>query len=215
MRWFLALRIFRGRPKIGGRCETVEYALTLRLRLNISKKRHLCIGMTLFETIGTISRVLSLTAIYLGIQLPAYSSHLLGDGRANLVSSTVLLRIEFTAPQCSHAAGELLPRLSTLTPVPQASRTSRDEKPIHCIPLPDASGNPGTPTAVERYISVALFLKSPSAGVTRYPCPMEPGLSSYRYRWVPIRGCPSRSLLYCTLFLRSCQIHCKFFFYRL
>ncbi len=32
------------------------------------------------------------------------------------VSSTVLLRIEFTAPQCSHAAGELLPRLSTLTP---------------------------------------------------------------------------------------------------
>jgi len=29
-----------------------------------------------------------------------------------------------------------------------------------------------------RFISVALFLKSPSAGVTRYPCPMEPGLSS-------------------------------------
>ena len=32
------------------------------------------------------------------------------------VSSTVLLRIEFTAPQCSHAVGELLPRLSILTP---------------------------------------------------------------------------------------------------
>jgi hypothetical protein len=30
-----------------------------------------------------------------------------------------------------------------------------------------------------RYISVALFLKSPSAGVTRYPCPVEPGLSSW------------------------------------
>ena len=29
-----------------------------------------------------------------------------------------------------------------------------------------------------RYISVALVLKSPSAGVTRYPCPAEPGLSS-------------------------------------
>ena len=29
--------------------------------------------------------------------------------------STVLLRIEFTAPACLHAAGELLPRLSTLT----------------------------------------------------------------------------------------------------
>ena len=29
--------------------------------------------------------------------------------------SAVLLRIEFTAPACLHAAGELLPRLSTLT----------------------------------------------------------------------------------------------------
>ena len=43
------------------------------------------------------------------------SSHLLGDSRASLISSTVLLRIEFTAPRCLHAAGELLPRLSTLT----------------------------------------------------------------------------------------------------
>ena len=32
-----------------------------------------------------------------------------------LCSSTVLLRIEFTAPRCLHAAGELLPRLSILT----------------------------------------------------------------------------------------------------
>jgi hypothetical protein len=29
-----------------------------------------------------------------------------------------------------------------------------------------------------RYISVALSLKSPSPGVTRHPCPVEPGLSS-------------------------------------
>ena len=32
-----------------------------------------------------------------------------------MCSSTALLRIEFTAPACLHAAGELLPRLSTLT----------------------------------------------------------------------------------------------------
>ena len=32
-----------------------------------------------------------------------------------MCSSTALLRIEFTAPTCLHAAGELLPRLSTLT----------------------------------------------------------------------------------------------------
>ena len=30
----------------------------------------------------------------------------------------------------------------------------------------------------QRYISVALVLRLPSAGVTRYPCPVEPGLSS-------------------------------------
>ena len=32
--------------------------------------------------------------------------------------------------------------------------------------------------AIRRYISVALVLGSPPAGVTRYPCPVEPGLSS-------------------------------------
>ena len=62
----------------------------------------------------------------------------------------VLLRIEFTASDTLEPMGELLPRLSTLTP-----RRSTG-----------------------RYFSVALFLKSPSAGVTRYPCPVEPGLSS-------------------------------------
>lgn len=30
----------------------------------------------------------------------------------------------------------------------------------------------------QRYISVALFLRSPSADVIRYPCPVQPGLSS-------------------------------------
>ena len=43
-----------------------------------------------------------------------------------------------------------------------------------------------------RYISVALFLKSPSAGVTRYPCPAEPGLSS----WTGFRHCPRDRPIY-------------------
>ena len=38
-------------------------------------------------------------------------------------------------------------------------------------PLPEGE-------AFRRYLSVALVLGSPPAGVTRYPCPMEPGLSS-------------------------------------
>ena len=63
-------------------------------------------------------------------------------------SSTVLLRIGFTGPRGLPRAGELLPRLSTLT------------------------GN------TRRYISVALSLGSPPAAVSRYPCPLELGLSS-------------------------------------
>ena len=43
---------------------------------------------------------------------------------------------------------------------------------------PLALGFDGVPVRGRRYISVALVLRSPSAGVTRYPCPVEPGLSS-------------------------------------
>ena len=49
-----------------------------------------------------------------------------------------------------------------------------------------------------RYISVALFLGSPPAGVTRYPCPVEPGLSSPAGLSPCERGCPAylRCLFY-------------------
>lgn len=56
-----------------------------------------------------------LTAIYLGVPLPARSSHLPGETGPVMFPSTVLLRIEFTAPDTSAPAGELLPHLSTLT----------------------------------------------------------------------------------------------------
>jgi hypothetical protein len=67
-----------------------------------------------------ISRVLSFkTVIYLGVLLPTRSSHLLGEAGSALAldatPSTVLLQIEFTGPNSSQSAGELLPRLSTLT----------------------------------------------------------------------------------------------------
>ena len=64
----------------------------------------------------TVSRVLYLTVIYLRAALPRYSSHP-GSGRANLYAPIpVLLRIEFTASDTLEPMGELLPRLSTLTP---------------------------------------------------------------------------------------------------
>ena len=44
---------------------------------------------------------------------------------------------------------------------------------------------------MRRYISVALFLKLPSAGVTRYPCPAEPGLSSCTAFRHGTRDCPT------------------------
>ena len=89
-----------------------------------------------------------LTAIYLVVELLPRSSRLLEAVGPTYCFSTALLRIEFTALQCSHGAGGLLHRLFTLT------------------------------RQGERYLSVALVLRSPSAGVTRYPCPMKPGLSS-------------------------------------
>ena len=80
---------------------------------------------------------------------------------------TVLLRIEFTATDASTPSGGLLP------------------PPFHPYR-----------TDVRRYISVALFLKSPSAGVTRYPCPVEPGLSSRTaFRLMPAAVWPARAVI--------------------
>ena len=103
-----------------------------------------------------ISRVLSSTAIYLDAPLPMRSSHLHGTAGQAICPSAVLLRIEFTAPHCLQPASELLPHFSTLT------------------------------RSLGRYLSVALVRGSPLAGVTRYPCPAEPGLSSRTaFRLVP------------------------------
>ena len=63
-----------------------------------------------------VSRVLFIMVINLGVSLPIRSSHLLRTAGSAYCSPTVLLRIEFTARTCLHAVGELLPRLSILTP---------------------------------------------------------------------------------------------------
>ena len=71
-------------------------------------------GATFFAS-KTVSRVLYLTAIYLGALLPTRSSHP-GSGRASLYAPIpVLLRIEFTASDTLEPTGALLPHLSTLT----------------------------------------------------------------------------------------------------
>ena len=91
-----------------------------------------------------------LTAIYLALRLLAGSSRLLGTVGQTMRSSTALLRdrVYSVKPMLPWAGWALTP------------------------PFQPYPGKPG------RYISVALVLRSPSAGVTRYPCPVKPGLSS-------------------------------------
>ena len=86
--------------------------------------------------------------------------------------SAVLLRIGFTGPRSLLRAGELLPRLSILT------------------------------AKARRFISVALSLGSPPAAVSRYPCPLELGLSSDATFRCCIRSCPACSQM---LFYRIIQ----------
>ena len=112
-----------------------------------------------------------LIVIYLNLQLLTGFSRLLGTVGQTYCSSTALLRIEFTSYNlCVHRPGGLLPHLFTLT------SSSIRVKTI----------------ALRRYISVALVLGSPPAGVTRYPCPVEPGLSSPDARWGISRDYPTR-----------------------
>ena len=81
-------------------------------------------------TIGSVSRVLSSTVIYLGAPLPVRSSHLLGSSRASLASSAVLLRIEFTAMDAF--ARHWVRSYRTFPPLPRRRK-------LH-IPRPAASG---------------------------------------------------------------------------
>ena len=90
-----------------------------------------------------------LTAIYLALRLPAGSSRLLGTAGSACCPSTALLRDRV------YSVKPMLPWAGCALTAPfHHHRQGR------------------------LYLSVALVLRSPSAGVTRYPCPVEPGLSS-------------------------------------
>ena len=56
-----------------------------------------------------------MTVIYLNLELLPGFSRLLGTVGQTYCPSTALLRIEFTAPQCSHGASALLPHFFTMT----------------------------------------------------------------------------------------------------
>ena len=101
-------------------------------------------------TSKTVSRVLYLTVIYLDVPLPARSSHL------PEAAGPAMCFHHGVAPDRVYIDGQ--------SPAVGCALTA----PFHPYRA-----------KARRYLSVALFLKSPSAGVTRYPCPVEPGLSSW------------------------------------
>ena len=121
----------------------------------------------------SVSRVLYLTVIYLDALLPTRSSHLLRTaGPAMCPRHGVAPDRVYSAP--------LLPggRVSSYLAFP----------PL----LPD----PVFRTGRQRYISVALFLRSLWADVIRYPCPAEPGLSSQTAFRHCLRDCLAYSRKY-------------------
>ncbi len=99
----------------------------------------------------SISRVLYLTIIYLGLLLPyRLQRHTRRrDGQPHKSSYSVLLQVGFTEPLSHLSAGEPLPHLSTLT------------GQLSCLSI--------IQLYFRRYISVALSLESPPLGVTQHP----------------------------------------------
>ena len=94
-----------------------------------------------------------LTAIYLAPRSLTGSSRLLETVGQTICFSTALLR-------------DRVYSIKPMLPWAGCALTA----PFHPYCPAEAAG--------QRYFSVALVLRSPSAGVTRYPCPVEPGLSS-------------------------------------
>ena len=122
-----------------------------------------------------------LTAIYLAPRLPGGSSRLLGTVGQTECPSTALLRdrVYIVKPMLPWAGCALT------------------------APFHPCSADAG------RYLSVALVLRFPSAGVTRYPCPVEPGLSSSGSFRFPSAAVQPSLRKYSTPNRPNCQIPLK------
>ena len=122
---------------------------------------------------------------YVAIWLkPPFEAH-----RANVLLLSALHRIGFAGPHSLLCAGELLPRLSTLTvtAVRQPYRSQR------------------------RYISVALSLGSPPAAVSRYPALRSsdfPQAGPFELRPQPFK---LLTILQCIGFSLKCQKKLAFY----
>ena len=168
-------------------------------------------GVTFFAS-KTVSRVLYLTAIYLGAPLPARSSHP-GSGRAGLYAPIpVLLRIEFTASDASAPTGALLPHLSTLTSLAQALPPSPRRKAAELVrfaapPLPTKTAFLREPHFVtgEAVYLCCTFPEVAFGG--RYPLSLPCGARTFLMDGLSAcpRGCLSYSQIDYTGKSRTCQ----------
>ena len=142
----------------------------------------------IFCTSMTVSRVLYLTVIYLRAAYPA------APATPGAVGPTYCSHTG-VAPDRVYSIGHSRADGCALTAPFHPQRDT-------CIP-------PG------RSISVALFLRSLWAGVTRYPCPVEAGLSSQR-AFQPRRAtvCHTRTTIFVWRGACHGKMHCCFAFLR-
>jgi len=111
-------------------------------------------------------------AIHLGVSLPTRSSNLPGQQRKNTPYAIPIWSCSGWGLPCRHChqqRGALLPHPFTLACTAKA--------------------------AIGGLLSVALSLRLPSAGVTRHPVPVEPGLSSPAFIHVWMRRRPPGHLV--------------------
>ena len=135
------------------RASTVpQYDLPIRLhfrRIRISQKPPTNTRWGLLKCYWVYKPGSVLTAIYLDLKLLSGSSRLL----------------EAVGPTCMLLHGVASDRVYSTPLFPRSGWSLTPPFHPYCA-------------SAQRYLSVALVLRSPSAGVTRYPCPMKPGLSS-------------------------------------
>ena len=145
--------------------------------------------------------------------LPIRSSHLPRTAGQAYCPPTVLLRIEFTATDCSQPSGELLPRLSTLTASSQSciSLTSAQaRKLVHFAapPFPVRTTLLGSVRSTKKDAAVYLCCTFPEVAFGgRYPLSLPYGARTFlTHRLSPYaRGRSAYSLINSTTHFASCQ----------
>jgi len=168
--------------------------------------RRLGVPLPILGASKTISRVLYMTVIYLGGLSPDRSSHLLEDGPGRpSCPPTVLLRIEFTAPDSFQPAGELLPRLSILT---EDSAWPRGDRRCRIARCP-STGLLRDPTAV---YFCCTFPEVAFGG--RYPLSLPCGARTFLMTGLSAlpRDCLAYSPVHFTGEWRACQENLLFSF---